>query len=128
MENAVIEKKPKPSPKKPSYAALRIRRETKRQIECDLERINKKDLGRRIRAEDYLTLAVSLITPQHLETLQEASLTNADRLERDFRAYAAEHGAISRDEYLGRRLTGEIPPPKVAGSIPFSGESERKRV
>ncbi len=100
----------------------------KRQIEVELERINKKDLGRRVRAEDYLTLALGLVTPKHLEQLQEESLTNADRLERAFRAYVAEHGSISKDEYLGKRLNGEIQPPKSSGFTPFSGETESKRV
>lgn len=108
METVQSEKKPKPPQKKASYAALRVRREIKRQIEADLERINKKDLGRRVRAEDYLGLALSLVTPHHLERLQESSLTNADRLERDFRAYTTKHGPISRDEYLGKRLAGDI--------------------
>jgi hypothetical protein len=128
METAQSEKKPKLAAKKPTFTALRVRRELKRQIETDLERLNKKDLGRRIRAEDYLWLALSLITPQHFQTLQETSLTHADRLERDFRDYAAEHGTTSRDEYLGKRLTGEIPPPKPRGSTPFSGENEAKLV
>lgn len=87
------EKKPKQAKKGPLHAALRVRRELKRQIEGDLERINKKDFGRRVRAEDYLAFALSLVTPQHLEELREASLTNADRLERDFRAHVAEHGS-----------------------------------
>ncbi|MGK5088159.1 hypothetical protein WDW86_11425 [Bdellovibrionota bacterium FG-2] len=110
---AISEKKTKALPKRPSYASIRVRRETHRQIESHIEKINKKDLGRRIRAEEFLALALSLITPQHLEQLQEASLTNGDRLERDLRAYTAENGPISRDEYLGKRLTGEIPPPKT---------------
>ena len=108
MENVQSEKKPKLAQKKPSYAALRVRREIKRQIEADLERINKKDLGRRVRAEEYLGLALSLVTPHHLDTLRESSLTNADRLERDFRAYAADHPGTTRDDYLGKRLAGEI--------------------
>jgi hypothetical protein len=88
-----------------------VRRETKRQIFSALESINKKDLGRRVRAEEFLALALSLITPTHLDQLQ-SSLTNADRLERDYRDYVAQHGPLSRDEYLGKRLTGEIPPPR----------------
>lgn len=104
-----IEKKSKTSQKRPTFTAIRIRRELKRQIETDLERINKKELGRRVRAEDYLGLALSLVTSAHLEQLRDASLTNADRLERDFRQYIAQHGPISRDEYLGKRLSGEIP-------------------
>ena len=111
MENVQVEKKPKTGgTKKPSYGALRVRRETKRQIESELEQINRKDLGRRVRADEYLALALSLITPKHLDQLRESSLTNADRLERDFRAYGAEHGPISRDEYLGKRLAGELAP------------------
>jgi len=102
------EKKGKQAPKRVAYAAIRVRKDLKRQIEAHLERVNKKDLGKRVRAEDYLALALSLVTPQHIKELQEASLTNADRLERDFRAYTAKHGPISRDEYLGKRLAGEI--------------------
>lgn len=64
-----IEKKTKQCQKKPSYAALRVRREIKRQIVTHLEPLNKKDLGRRVRAEDYLSLALSLVTPDHLEQL-----------------------------------------------------------
>jgi hypothetical protein len=114
MENSTqTEKKPKaPQPKKPIYASLRVRRETKRQILSVLESINKKDLGRRVHTEEFLALALRLVTPQHLEQLQEASLSNADRLERDYRDCVAQHGPITRDEYLGKRLTGEIPPPR----------------
>lgn len=61
-----------------------------------------------IRAEEYLALAVTLIAPEHILQLQEGSLSHADRLERDYRAYVAQFGAVSKDEYLGRRLSGEI--------------------
>jgi hypothetical protein len=135
MESVHTEKKAKLGAKKPIFAALRVRRETKRQLESDLEKVNKKDFGRRVRAEEYITLALSLITPKHLEQLQEQSLTNSDRLERDFRAYAAANGAISRDEYLGKILNGEIRPTNQCvktkantpetGSIPCELRGER---
>lgn len=108
------EKKGKPGTKKAVYAAIRVRKELKRQIEAGLEKLNKKDFGRRIRAEDYLGLALTLITDRHVAELQEASLSNTDRLERDYRDYAAQHGPISRDEYLGKRLSGEIPSKQAA--------------
>ena len=41
MEATQTEKKVKPVQKRPSYASLRVRRETKRQIESDLEKVNK---------------------------------------------------------------------------------------
>lgn len=131
-----IEKKGKSPQKKPIYAAIRVRKELKRQIESNLERINKKDFGRRVRAEDYLALALSLITPQHLEQLQENSLTNHDRLERNYRAYVSTNGPISHDEYLGKILNGEIRPSQShpakmkanspeTGSIPCEAGGER---
>ena len=36
-------------------------------------------------------------------------MSHADRLEREYREYVAKNGAISKDEYLGKRLCGEIP-------------------
>ena len=54
------------------------------------------------RSENYL----SLVNADHLETLRERTFSNADRLERDYRAYLAKHGHISKDEYLETRLSG----------------------
>ncbi len=108
MEPSKTEKKTKTIPKKQVFAALRIRKELKRQIEIELDNANKKDFGRKIKAEEYLALAISLMTPSQLLTLREASLTNADRLERDYRKYLTDNGPISRDEYLGKILNGEI--------------------
>ncbi|MEN9722871.1 MAG: hypothetical protein RJB38_857 [Pseudomonadota bacterium] len=102
------EKKGKPTSKKVVYTAIRVRKELKRQIESGLERLNKKDFGRRIRMEDYLGLVLTLLTDEHIARLQEASLSNSDRLERDYREYVTQHGQITRDEYLGKRLSGEI--------------------
>lgn len=102
------EKKGKPAQKKVVYTAIRVRRELKRQIEVGLEKLNKKDFGRRIRTEDYLGLALTLVTEEHVAELQESSLSNTDRLERDYREYVTQHGSISKDEYLGKRLSGEI--------------------
>lgn len=90
------------------YTSVHMRKETKKRVSSDLARINKKDFGRNIRADDYLALAVSLITPEHIQQLQESSLSHADRLERDYRSYVLKFGPISKDEYLGKRLNGEI--------------------
>lgn len=105
------EKKQKSAQKKPQFASIRIRRELKKQIQSDLERVNKKDFGRRVRAEDYLSLALSLVTTAHLDELKERTLSNADRLERDYRVFISKHGHLSKDDYLGKRLSGEIQAP-----------------
>ena len=107
MDNSQPEKKAK-SPKPTAHAALRVRKETRKKVVTELAKVNRKDFGRRVRTDEYLLLAISLIRSEHIHSLQEASLSNADRLERDYRAYVAQHGSISKDEYLGRRLRGEL--------------------
>ena len=69
---------------------------------------NKKEGGRTIKIDPIIKLALSLIEPKHIKDIQEASLTNQDRLEIEYQAYIAKNGMISKDEYLGKRLRGEI--------------------
>lgn len=104
--------------KNKSYTTIHVTKEIKKRISSDLTRINKKDYGRTVRAEDYLAVAVSLITSQHIQQMQENSLCNADRLDRDYRLYVSEFGQITKDEYLGKRLSGEIGSSNKTGAIP----------
>ena len=108
MENNPTEKKVKPASKSSAHASLRVRKETRKRVVADLAKVNRKDFGKKIRTDQYIELAISLVTPEHLVQLQEGSLSNVDRFERDYKAYVAKHGSISKDEYLGKRLSGEI--------------------
>jgi len=105
--NTNVEKKSKPKAKASATAPIRVRVETRKKILQEVAKANKKDFGRRIRAEDILALSLSLLEARHIQELQDASLSNADRFERDYRAYIAKHGHISKDAYLGKRLNGE---------------------
>lgn len=116
MEINSNEKKPK-SAKPSAHGAIRVRKETRKRVLSELARINKKDFGKKVRVDEYLSLAVSLVTSEHIQKLQEGSLSNADRLERDYKTYFAEHGFISKDVYLGKRLSGEIPIPNDFSSF-----------
>ena len=107
MNVQMNEKKGKVS-KSSGYSSLRIRKDIKRRVLSDLGRINKKDLGRKVHASDYFALLTSLLTEDHIYQLQESSLSNADRLEREYRKYISSHEFISKDEYLGKRLNGEV--------------------
>lgn len=94
---------------KPSaHGAIRVRKDTRKRVLAELARINKKDFGRKVRPDEFIALAVSLVTPEHIVKLQESSLSNADRLDRDYKAFIAKNGPMPKDEYLGKRLTGEI--------------------
>lgn len=94
--------------KRPSKAgkntSLRVGKELRKRILAELMRLNKKDYGRRILINDYLGAAVEAMTQEQLIAIQEASLTHADRFEREYAEFNATGGTLSKDEYLGFRL------------------------
>ncbi|MEI7773964.1 MAG: hypothetical protein WCK17_04260 [Verrucomicrobiota bacterium] len=101
---------------------LRLKRETKKRIQAELAKINKKDFGKKVRCDELIGTALSLLTERHIKELQDASMTNADRLEQKFREYVKANPGMSKDQFLGKLLSG------VAGSQPqqtrSSGASE----
>jgi hypothetical protein len=107
METNQNDKKTK-SNKPAAHGAIRVRKETRKRVLAELAKVNKKDFGKKVHMDELIVLAVSRITPEDVLSLQEQSLSHADRLERDYRAYVAENGHISKDIYLGKRLTGAI--------------------
>ena len=65
-----------------------------------VQRANKKETGRRITASSIISLALSLVTEEHIMTLQEQSLTPDEKLERLRLHYAKAHGPITRERFL----------------------------
>jgi hypothetical protein len=92
--------------KKPKTDGLRVRRETKKMILSELANLNKKESGRPITPDQYVSLAVSLIRPEHLQQLQDQSLTARDRFRRRYQEYCQQHGKVSEDEFLETLLGG----------------------
>ena len=87
---------------------LRVRRETKKRIQNELAKINKKDFGKRVRCDELIGTALSLLTERHVLELQNGSMTNADRLEIQYRDYVKKHGATTKDDFLGKILSGIV--------------------
>src|SRR3989338_4637967 len=85
---------------------LRLKRETKKRIQAELAKINKKDFGKKVRCDELIGTALSLLTERHIKELQDGSMTNADRLEIQYRDYIKKHGATSKDDFLGKILLG----------------------
>lgn len=75
-----------------------------------LKKINGKDRGRSIKADEVIALALSLITPGEIKELQDGSLSNADRLELKYQKYIQENSYMSKDDFLGRLMKGELNP------------------
>jgi len=115
MDTNQAEKKAKPVAKASnSYATLRVKKDTRKRVVNDLKKVNDKEFGRKLRVDEYISFALNFVTEKHRTELQNSTLSHQDRLNRDYKAYVAEHGMISKDEYLGKRLTGEIISPKTA--------------
>lgn len=76
------------------------------------EKVNKKSFGRKVRDNEILYLALTLVTPEHLVKLQENTLSEKDRLNMAHEEYVKNHGRISMDQFIGLLIRGEISPLK----------------
>ena len=83
---------------------VRVKKETKKKIQSLLLTINKKDFGRKIKPDDFLSIATDLIDKQHISKLQESSFSNKDRLEMHFKNYQQKNAKITKDEFIGMLL------------------------
>jgi hypothetical protein len=99
MENETQLKK-EAKTKKSVHSSVRVSRSTGKQLKQALEEINKKT-GRHIGADALLERLMTKLTESDVSELQEKSLRNKDRFERDYQAYCSQHGKITDDEYLG---------------------------
>jgi hypothetical protein len=82
--------------------SIAVSKETRRRILQNLERINKKDFGRRLRVDEYVARALALMTPEIDEELRESCLSSADKLERNYREYVSRGGVLSKDQFLAK--------------------------
>lgn len=89
---------------KPRTDSLRVMKETKKKILGELNNLNKKEFGKPVTPDQYVSLAISLLRPEHLKLLQEQSLTARDRFEQRYREYCGQNGKISKDDYLATLL------------------------
>jgi hypothetical protein len=106
--NKESEKKIKTNTTTLTTTPIRVKRETRKKILSELSKINKKDYGRKITIDDFVALAIGLVDAKHIEALQQRSLTNTDRLELEYRAYVKAQGSITKDDYLGKLMRGEL--------------------
>ena len=104
MEPSAQVKNNKPKAPNSISVSLRMKRDTKKRIQSELAKVNKKDFGKKVRCDELIGTALSLLTEQHLKELQDGSMTNADRLELRYREHIRKHGPMTKDAYLGTLL------------------------
>lgn len=105
MENLESKNKTK-SKSETTHSLIRISSETRKKLQNRIEEINQKDFGKNVRTDELISLALDLVRKEHIERLQQSSLSNHERMDREYKAYIAKHGPISKDEYLGMLLKG----------------------
>ena len=72
------------------------------------EKANKKDFGRKVLEKEILSLAVRLITDDHLKELQALTYSERDRLAMAHDEYQKTNGKITLDQFIGKLLKGVI--------------------
>ena len=104
----ISQKLPETKAKADRFQNIRVMPETRELLTEILKKVNGKERGRNIKTDEVLAIALTLITPKEIKELQEASLSNADRLELSYQKYILENSFISQDEWLGRLMKGAL--------------------
>lgn len=72
------------------------------------DKINKKNFGRNIRDTEIISLSLGLIGTDHIQRLQESTLTEKDRLHIAHEDYVKENGKITLDQFIGLLIRNQI--------------------
>lgn len=89
-------------------SSVRIKADLKKKAKAILLEANSKKLGRKIKLDDLLEVALGLVAPEHIQQLQERSMTYKNRLEILRRRYIETRGHISEDDFIGFTMTAEF--------------------
>ena len=87
---------------------VRVHLSTKKKLQQLLATINKKEFGRKVKPDEVIYMGLCGIKESAIKTLQEQSMSNADKLELKHREYIKRNGRITRDEFLGVMMKGEL--------------------
>lgn len=104
MEQIKNENVTKPIKKMSNYTAIRVSKTVQKKLTSLLTKANKKDYGKRVKADALIGIALEQITDNHIKSLQQESLSNADLLEMKYREHVKQNGKISKDEFYGLLL------------------------
>lgn len=72
------------------------------------DKANKKTFGRKVRDSEVINLGLSLINADHIQGLQNQTLSEKDRLHMAHEEYQKANGKITMDQFIGKLLKGEV--------------------
>jgi|TARA_Y100000034_G_C6848707_1_gene384774 repressor of nif and glnA expression len=88
---------------------IRVKKTTSRTIRTILNKLNKKQLGKKATVDDVISKALPLLTDKHLDEIKEATYSSKDRLEMQYQDYCRKHGNISKETFLEMLLQAGLP-------------------
>lgn len=100
--------KDKSSPPKRKTTLKKLDQDTTKVLQQLKERANKKSFGRKVRDGEIIAVALSLVTTEHLQKLQESTYSEKDRLHLAHEEYVKANGRITLDQFIGLLIRGEI--------------------
>jgi len=82
------------------YTAIRTSKTTANKLKKLQTIINKKDFGCSIIIDQILSYLIENVTPEMITMLQENSLNEEDKFERDYKLYCSKSGRITKNEFF----------------------------
>ncbi len=88
---------------------IRIHKSTARILRSIVTKLNRKSHGKKVRPDQVISKALSLLTDVHLAEIEKASYDSKDQFEIEFKKYCQKNGNISKDEFLKRLMAAALP-------------------
>lgn len=108
QKEANEKQRPKKDEVKKTMSLKKIDPETAKVLNQFKEKANKKTYGRKVRDGEIIALALKQLNASHLHELQQATLSQKDKLHMAHEEFCKQHGKVSLDQFIGRLLQGEI--------------------
>ena len=108
MEQKETSKTTKTKARGGNNVPVRVHLTTKKKLQQLLATINKKEFGRKVKPDEVIYMGLCAVNDGAIKALQEQSMSNADKLELKRREYIKKNGRVTRDEFLGVMMNGDL--------------------
>lgn len=92
-----------------SLTGVRVKAATKKKLDEILQMANRKKMGRKVLPDDVLSLALDLVSQDHIGRLQSESLRPSDKKTILYLKYKEDHPQAGREDFEEFTMTGEWP-------------------
>lgn len=81
---------------------IRVKKETAKIIRSELNKLNNKKFGKKLRPDDLIARAIPRLTEEDRKGLQDSTLSGNDKIALLHQEYCSQNGTISRDAFLSK--------------------------